>query len=337
MEKSEQEKRVEKYLNKIQFKKRAVGGVDEEDVLEKIEELCRLIHEHYRAEMDKAGVISSDEFDAAKNEAQALRNEAQTLRNEAQMLRSEAQTLRDEAQPLRDEAQRLKSENKGLSEELRATRERLKTAQAELDRLREGGSFNTDLLEEKQAELDRLRAELERERSKGGDSGSLRAELERERKLRADLKAENDMLKRQSQDWGIDPYATSSQEAERQRQESDQKYRELVSALGTVRDMRQEAARAKAEAIREATKVRDKIMEKTREERRRAEIGIQQLQSEIVVLQRKKQELQEMVDAQQGVLTQSVDSIILRLREIREQADSRIDTVPLSDITDEPI
>lgn len=321
MEKSEQEKRVEAYLNEIKFKKRALGGVDEEDVLEKIEELCRLIHEHYKVEILKARSIGGEKFEALKNEAQTLRSEAQTLRNEVQTLRNEAQTLKSKALTLRNENQTLGNENQSVREELKATQERLRQAQSEKDRLREsGGPLSSGLLEEKRSELNRLYAELEKER-----------------KIRADLEAENARMRRQSQDWITQSWDISSQEAERLKQEYDDKYKKLVDAINTIQEIKKEAAEAKEEAVQEASKMRSEILEKTREERRRAVVEIRQLQSKVAALQKRRKEIQEIIDARQEVLPQSLDSIILQLQEVRNQTYAHTEAVPLTDITDDPI
>lgn len=118
--------KVEQYLNQMKFKKKPIGGVDEEDVLMHIEKICGLFHEMQKEEKASQEVLES----------------AQKEREEAQEELKKALSAEKKAQNELEELRRVLKQKQDETEELRAE---LGKTQGELEKAKQSGMSEQDV------------------------------------------------------------------------------------------------------------------------------------------------------------------------------------------------
>lgn len=214
-------KEIENYIREMEFKRKRLGGIDEEDVLLKMRDLIGL----FRKQLDE--VEKDDDMDGRlaqlrvalenqKTEAEAaekeLREEAEKAQEEAGAAREEAEAAKAEVEKLRDELKAAKEEVESVSsvnpvaenagEEIASLKEKIaaqnttaENYKKEISNLQEKVATQRSATEEQQKEIAALKEKLA---AQAAEAESRKAEAESRIKEGDAQRAEADALKKEA-------------------------------------------------------------------------------------------------------------------------------------------
>lgn len=196
--------RLREYLQTMEFKKRAVGGVDEENVLEHIKKICELVREDME-EQDRAFETATrkmqEDLDSLRTQLRKYRTAYQNLREVNEKMDARMKELQGEAERYGRARARADQEQKKYQakhQKLLAAVDALNGVRADAEKAARQEMSETLRAEEESAR-GKMLAGIERERS------AARLELKQLQKEIATLtqkrQAMQDSLRREREQW----------------------------------------------------------------------------------------------------------------------------------------
>lgn len=190
--------KLNEYIENMKFKKRRMGGLDEEDVLSHIKKICEIVREDLAESAGAPEEKAEENAEAPAGKEQPPGEEEKTLEEQNKKLLEDQKALREELQKSQDACRVLNEKNEELKSQIYSLQNEAERTQREYGSKYRELTEAVDTLHKVKEDLRReLRASVEAEKEKmlaGAERERRAAESEIER-----LREEIDGLKRKKQ------------------------------------------------------------------------------------------------------------------------------------------